>query len=209
MTPSLPDGTPSRVQHRGHGLAMARSIGDHVVKEVGVIAEPVVTAYEISDADALVLIASDIKWSKQSVQLLGHTDTIFVGLFTIELLVKVLGLSLSDTWSDMWNRLDVIVVLLSYVAMALEAAFASLGSGVAALRALRLLRLLRLLRAIRAFGKISGASMKTRVLSLARRSFSNFLTEKYTWRQLKDPFASHGESLDEYSEPIRLLRVLS
>ena len=62
----------------------------------------------------LVLIASDIKWSKQSVQLLGHTDTIFVGLFTIELLVKVLGLSLSDTWSDMWNRLDVIVVLLSY-----------------------------------------------------------------------------------------------
>ena len=123
----------------------------------------------------LVLIASDIKWSKQSVQLLGHTDTIFVGLFTIELLVKVLGLSLSDTWSDMWNRLDVIVVLLSYVAMALEAAFASLGSGVAALRALRLLRLLRLLRAIRAFGKISGASMKTRVLMATFAQFGRVI----------------------------------
>ena len=63
--------------------------------------------------------------------------------------LSVLVVRRRDRWVDAWNRLDLLVVLLSYVSMVLEAAFASVGSGVASLRALRLLRLLRLLEACR------------------------------------------------------------
>jgi len=44
------------------GLAMARSIGDHLVKSVGVIAEPEVTQWEILPEDDFVVMASDGVW---------------------------------------------------------------------------------------------------------------------------------------------------
>jgi serine/threonine protein phosphatase PrpC len=44
------------------GLAMARSIGDHALKSVGVIAEPVVTKHEIADNDEFIIIATDGVW---------------------------------------------------------------------------------------------------------------------------------------------------
>lgn len=44
------------------GLAMSRSIGDHAVKPVGVISEPVVTTYEITDDDEFMIIATDGVW---------------------------------------------------------------------------------------------------------------------------------------------------
>ena len=36
VTDARPDGTPARVEHRDRGLAMSRSIGDKIAKEVGV-----------------------------------------------------------------------------------------------------------------------------------------------------------------------------
>jgi len=44
------------------GLAMARSIGDHLVKTVGVISEPEVTKYEIKEGDKFLVMASDGVW---------------------------------------------------------------------------------------------------------------------------------------------------
>jgi protein phosphatase 2C family protein 2/3 len=44
------------------GLAMARSIGDHAVKEVGVIAEPVVSFQDITEEDDFVIFATDGVW---------------------------------------------------------------------------------------------------------------------------------------------------
>jgi serine/threonine protein phosphatase PrpC len=44
------------------GLAMARSIGDHAVKQVGVIAEPVVTFHDIQPDDDFVVLATDGVW---------------------------------------------------------------------------------------------------------------------------------------------------
>jgi serine/threonine protein phosphatase PrpC len=45
------------------GLAMARSIGDHAVKGVGVIAEPVVSVHNVDEElDEFVIIASDGVW---------------------------------------------------------------------------------------------------------------------------------------------------
>lgn len=50
------------------GLAMARSIGDHAVKGVGVIAEPVVTFHNVTKDDEFVIFATDGVWEFVSSQ---------------------------------------------------------------------------------------------------------------------------------------------
>uniref|UniRef100_A0A7S2VDV0 PPM-type phosphatase domain-containing protein n=1 Tax=Entomoneis paludosa TaxID=265537 RepID=A0A7S2VDV0_9STRA len=61
------------------GLAMARSIGDHAVADVGVIADPVVSTYEVTPQDDFMILASDGVWefleSHEAVQIVGdHLD---------------------------------------------------------------------------------------------------------------------------------------
>ena len=57
------------------GLAMARSIGDHAVSDVGVIADPVVSTYTLTDDDEFIILASDGVWefldSQDAVQIVG------------------------------------------------------------------------------------------------------------------------------------------
>jgi serine/threonine protein phosphatase PrpC len=61
------------------GLAMARSIGDHAVAPVGVIADPVVTKYQVGPTDEFLILASDGVWefisSQDAVDIVGeHLD---------------------------------------------------------------------------------------------------------------------------------------
>jgi len=57
------------------GLAMARSIGDHAVKPVGVIAEPVVTQHSLTTQDEFMILATDGVWefisSEEAVNIVG------------------------------------------------------------------------------------------------------------------------------------------
>lgn len=57
------------------GLAMARSIGDHAVAQVGVIAEPIVTTHNVEDEDEFLIIATDGVWefisSEAAVEIVG------------------------------------------------------------------------------------------------------------------------------------------
>ncbi|KAL4481939.1 hypothetical protein ABPG74_008028 [Tetrahymena malaccensis] len=56
---------PSRVWLKSEnmpGLAMARSFGDQIAQSVGVISEPEVSSYEITDEDKFLVIASDGVW---------------------------------------------------------------------------------------------------------------------------------------------------
>jgi serine/threonine protein phosphatase PrpC len=56
---------PARVwitKNFGPGLAMARSIGDHTLAPLGVIAEPVITEHEMKETDELLILASDGVW---------------------------------------------------------------------------------------------------------------------------------------------------
>jgi len=41
------------------GLAMARSIGDHAVKAIGVIADPVVTTHNLIESVEFLIIGTD------------------------------------------------------------------------------------------------------------------------------------------------------
>ena len=58
------------------GLAMGRSIGDHAVKPVGVIAEPEITTHELTDEDEFMIIATDGVWefitSEEAVEVVGR-----------------------------------------------------------------------------------------------------------------------------------------
>mmetsp|Transcript_7448 Transcript_7448/g.20721 ORF Transcript_7448/g.20721 Transcript_7448/m.20721 type:complete len:169 (+) Transcript_7448:1318-1824(+) len=61
------------------GLAMGRSIGDHAVKPVGVIAEPEITTHELTDEDEFMIIATDGVWefitSEEAVEIVArHLD---------------------------------------------------------------------------------------------------------------------------------------
>lgn len=55
------------------GLAMARSIGDHAVKNVGVIADPEVKEFDLQEEDQFLIMASDGVWefisSEEAVQI--------------------------------------------------------------------------------------------------------------------------------------------
>ncbi len=44
------------------GLAMSRSIGDTLVKDIGVIAEPEITSYSLTAMDKFLIIATDGVW---------------------------------------------------------------------------------------------------------------------------------------------------
>uniref|UniRef100_A0A7S0IPM7 PPM-type phosphatase domain-containing protein n=1 Tax=Calcidiscus leptoporus TaxID=127549 RepID=A0A7S0IPM7_9EUKA len=68
VTPAGANGSPARVWHNLRGLAMARSIGDHHAATVGVIAEPEVTQYDITDDDVALIVASDGVWELLSSQ---------------------------------------------------------------------------------------------------------------------------------------------
>jgi len=62
------------------GLAMARSLGDHLVDRVGVIADPVVTKFEINtEKDVQLVMASDGVWefieSDQAIAILNKAKT--------------------------------------------------------------------------------------------------------------------------------------
>ncbi|KAL7564761.1 hypothetical protein ACA910_010168 [Epithemia clementina (nom. ined.)] len=57
------------------GLAMARSIGDHAVSDVGVIADPVVSTHTVTAGDEFMILASDGVWeflnTQEAVQIVG------------------------------------------------------------------------------------------------------------------------------------------
>ena len=58
-----PLGRPGSLFEFSTGLAMARSLGDRCVKDVGVIADPVVVEYALDPArDDFLIIASDGIW---------------------------------------------------------------------------------------------------------------------------------------------------
>ena len=62
VTPAGANGGSARVWHNHRGLAMSRSIGDHLAATVGVIAEPEISEYDLKEEDFAIVIASDGVW---------------------------------------------------------------------------------------------------------------------------------------------------
>ena len=74
------------------GLAMSRSLGDHNMKNVGVIANPVVTHHNVTDQDEFLILASDGVWefisSEEGVRIVG--DCLERGLTASEASIQLI-----------------------------------------------------------------------------------------------------------------------
>ena len=107
--------SPARVWHNLRGLAMARSIGDHHAATVGVIAEPEITEYELTDDDVALIIASDGVWELLSSQSVADIVASVKSLDPAEICKQII-----DQSSYMWKieegdyRDDITVVVLTF-----------------------------------------------------------------------------------------------
>ena len=94
-------------------------------------------------------------------EVLQYIDYVLFGVFSIELLLKHLGLGLWGYWSVGFNVLDGITVLVSI----LEVSSGGESSGLSSLRALRLLRILRSMKLLKQFKELA------RLMSMVLRGF--------------------------------------
>jgi hypothetical protein len=84
-------------------------------------------------------------------------DIVLLIVFTVEMVMKLVGLGLPRYWADGWNRLDAFVVIMGYVTMA------------PGMDDLVVMRLLRVFRPLRIINKLEGmkAIVKTLAMSAA------------------------------------------
>ena len=71
---------------------------------------------------------------------LDTANYVFVALFTLEALLKILALNPKQYFADKWNRFDLFVVVISLIGLAID------GPSTSVFRMLRILRLFRLVR---------------------------------------------------------------
>ena len=116
------------------------------------------------------------KWSEPGQAALAYLDFVFIGLFTIEMTLKLLALGVVEYLRDVWNALDGFIVLVSYVNLM----FASAGG--ASFTVLRVLRILRALRPLRTIKRIQGLRILVVSLLKSFNSVVNILIiALFTW----------------------------
>ena len=83
-------------------------------------------------------------------------DIIFVWVFTLEMIAKLIGLGLKNYIRDKFNAFDGVIVIVSLVdfALMLSGSLESADGIMSAFRALRLLRVVKLARHWKAFQEI-------------------------------------------------------
>lgn len=99
------------------GLAMSRSIGDHALKDVGVIAEPVVKNYVLNHNDEFFILATDGVWefvsSTEAVAIVGKCFQQGMGASeACEELIKVAMSKWKEKEGDYRDDVSAIVVRL-------------------------------------------------------------------------------------------------
>ncbi|KAM6921515.1 LOW QUALITY PROTEIN: voltage-dependent R-type calcium channel subunit alpha-1E [Xenentodon cancila] len=99
-------------------------------------------------------VSSSSDWNK----VLRYFDYVFTGVFTFEMIIKMIdqGLILHDGsyFRDLWNILDFIVVVGALVAFALTSVSNNKGRDIKTIKSLRVLRVLRPLKTIKRLPKL-------------------------------------------------------
>lgn len=85
------------------GLAMSRSLGDHNMKQIGVIANPVITHHMVTDQDEFLILASDGVWefisSEEAVRIVG--DCLDKGLTASEASIQLIRRAMK-----LWKKIE-------------------------------------------------------------------------------------------------------
>merc|ERR1711871_1939682 len=99
-----------------------------------------------------------------ALDILGH---IFSFIFSVEMIIKIIALGVfrgrNPYWSNPWNRLDGVIVVISWVDIVLSVAGVSGGM----LSILKICRMLRALRPLRAISRLPGLRRIVNVLILS------------------------------------------
>ncbi|XP_078264762.1 sodium channel protein type 4 subunit alpha-like [Rhinoraja longicauda] len=104
----------------------------------------------------------------EKVQLaLKYLDYFYAFFFNFEMIVKVLGLGLTDYFTNVWTLLDFFLVVIGWLSM--------LGSSIQAFKSLRSLRTLRALRPLRAISRWEGMRLVVNALVASIPSISNVM----------------------------------
>ncbi|XP_069780422.1 sodium channel protein type 4 subunit alpha-like [Narcine bancroftii] len=98
---------------------------------------------------------------------LKYLDYFYAFFFNFEMIVKVLGLGLTDYFTNVWTLLDFFLVVIGWLSM--------LGSSIQAFKSLRSLRTLRALRPLRAISRWEGMRLVVNALVASIPSISNVM----------------------------------
>ena len=117
-------------------------------------------------ANTITLALYRYDQSEEQTQILAALDVFFVWVFTVEMLMKILGLGLKNYLRDKFNIFDAVIVIISLVDFSIYASGVIDSEGddsdiFSAFRALRLLRVIKLARQWKEFQKILTKTMKS------------------------------------------------
>lgn len=154
-------------------------------------------------ANTITLALYRYDQSERQTDILAICDIVFVWVFTVELILKVLGLGAKNYMRDKFNVFDAIIVVVSLVdfilTMTVEVDESTDGI-MSALRALRLLRVVKLARHWKAFQEI----LRTMVGSLI--DISNFsvllILVLYIFALLGMEIFSYSVVFDSNDDPV-------
>lgn len=117
VCPPQEEGLSARVyldpEFRRVGLAMSRSIGDYIVKSVGVIAEPDVKIYELQETDRFLVLGSDGIWefisSQEAIDIVS--ENLDRGVYeAAETLIQVAQMRWEEEEGDYRDDITAIVI---------------------------------------------------------------------------------------------------
>ncbi|XP_042187807.1 sodium channel protein type 4 subunit alpha A-like [Callorhinchus milii] len=121
-----------------------------------------------------VTLTLDDKYSRTNVKIqlaLQNLDYFYTVFFNMEMVFKVLGLGLTNYFTNVWTLLDFFLVVVSTCFFIL----AMLGNRIQAFKSLRSLRTLRALRPLRAISRWEGMRLVVNALVASIPSISNVM----------------------------------
>jgi len=110
-------------------------------------------------ANTVILAANTPVIDQKTADIMEVFNMSFTVFFTIEAIIKILGLGIKGYLSDSWNVFDAIIVVVSDVELVIQLSTNGDAGGTSALRAFRLLRVLRLLGQFESLRIILGSVM--------------------------------------------------
>jgi len=119
-----------------------------------------------ANLDVTLLLDPDDAYAAEVVQYFDILNRVFMPLFAIEVLVRILGTPLPHWWKDTWVVLDTCVVIFGLIDDVVLAIFLKnrIG-GITALRCLRIVRVFRLGRLISVLGRVKTLAVVASVMS--------------------------------------------
>ncbi|XP_078393282.1 sodium channel protein type 4 subunit alpha-like [Cetorhinus maximus] len=117
-----------------------------------------------------ITLTLDDKYLQNDVKVqlaLQYLDYFYTFFFNFEMIVKVLGLGLTDYFTNVWTLLDFFLVVIGWLSM--------LGNSIQAFKSLRSFRTLRALRPLRAISRWEGMRLVVNALVASIPSISNVM----------------------------------